>query len=162
MPLLLAIAGIAGGIVLAHEIYKRYSPHHAATSKSVQAGQSYVLTLNLTSPTAAGPTPRPPPGVADAKEVAEDLGLHPFSITADAKDPQSFALVAGFTGQIHGRAAKDAILPSVSEFTTAKGVRWNVSLPQDPVSYHAAAQTPAGAVAAAKAPTAAQILSQKT
>ena len=176
MPLLIALAAIAGGIVLAHDIYKRYenyehercenykrnSPHYAPTSKSVQAGQSYVLTLCLTSPTAASPTPRPPPSIADAKEVAEDLGLHPFSVTADAKDPQSFALVAGFTGQIHGRAVKDAILPSVSEFTSAKGVTWNVSLPQDPVSYHAATQTPAGAVAAAKAPSVEQILSQNT
>lgn len=142
MPLL-TLAALAGGAIVAREYWIKRSPHHAPTSRSLHAGKSYVLSLKLTGPT--------PPSNANATEVAESMGLHPFSVIVDAKDPTVFALTTGFTGKIGGNAeVKEAVLPAISTFKDAHGTEWAVAFLGNPVAYEAAAKTPAGTAAVTK------------
>ncbi len=134
------IALLAAALI-GYEVYEKYSPHKVPTSPALATGQSYTFTFRLTGPK--------PPTKTDAAAVMSQLKLQSFSLVQDPKDANSFSATAAYTG---APGISTALLPQVGKVKTPNGV-FKFVLPEDPVSYKAAAATPDGKKAVAKAPT---------
>jgi hypothetical protein len=134
---LLAAAGLVG-----YEVWEHWSPTTAPVSPALTAGQSYTLTIRLKGPKA--------PTKLDANEAFKALKLQPFAVAQDPADANQFSATAAYVGT---PGLAKALLPQVSTVRTPNGV-FAITLPHDPVQYQAAAQTPSGKKAVAKAPTA--------
>jgi len=133
---LLAAAGLVG-----YELWEHHSPTTAPVSPALTGGQSYTLTVRLTGPRA--------PTKLDANEAFRALKLQTFSIAQDPLDANTFSATAAYTGT---PGLAKALLPQTGAVKTPNGT-FTFSLPHDPILYKAAAATPSGKAAVAKAPT---------